>query len=167
MAASSAASNAAAAAGAAGAGARALPPREFLPGAPTFPVAYRIREESGTGVVGDVFPDSRPILGQRIPLSTLPSRSSIPKAAPKPDANAAAGAAAPGGLPKTASNAVVAPEDAPARVGTLPLTGAGAGAAAAGAAAAGGSSDPSKLVCTSDSLGADAVRLSLPFFLTP
>jgi hypothetical protein len=135
-----------------------LPPREFLPGAREFPVAYKIREESGQGTVGDIFPDSRPIAGQRVPLSTLPSRSIIPKAAHKPAPTGAAGAAAasaPGALPKTASNAVVAPEDAPAKVATIPLSGAGAGDA------------PEALVCTSDALASEPVRVlsSLSFSL--
>lgn len=128
-----------------------LPPREFLPGAPTFPVAYRVREETGTGVVGDVFPDSRPIAGQRRPLSTLPSRSIIPKAFPAPAAADAGAkpAPAPGALPATASNAVVPAELAPAKVGSIALT---------GAANSNSSSDPAALVCTSDAIGGDAVR---------
>lgn len=54
--------------------------RAFLPGAPEFPVARRKVETTGNDVVGDAFPDSKPILGQRYALSDLPAVSKIPKA---------------------------------------------------------------------------------------
>lgn len=53
--------------------------QNFLQGAERFPAAVRPSETTGTDVVGDVFPDSKPIFGQRMPLSTTPAKSSIPK----------------------------------------------------------------------------------------
>jgi len=52
---------------------------KFLEGAPRFPEARMPVETQDESVVGDVFPDSKPIYGQRFALSTSPSQSNIPK----------------------------------------------------------------------------------------
>jgi len=69
-------------------------PAVFLPGAPAFPpsrtavnsstqvaAAVAKDETSGLNIVGDIFPDSKPTLGQRFLLSPIPCQSSIPKSA--------------------------------------------------------------------------------------
>lgn len=50
----------------------------FLAGAPRFEPA-KPNESSGTDLVGDIFPDSKPLFGQRIGLSSTPAKSTIPK----------------------------------------------------------------------------------------
>ena len=52
---------------------------KFLEGAPRFPAAKMPVETDDGGVVGDIFPDSKPIFGQRFHLSTSPAQSNIPK----------------------------------------------------------------------------------------
>jgi len=53
--------------------------QKFLEGAPEFPAARKKVESTGIDNVGDVFPDSKPILGQRVALSNVPTASNIPK----------------------------------------------------------------------------------------
>ncbi len=61
----------------------------FLPNAPAFPAARVIHEESGAGIVGDVFPDSKRHPEQRMFLSNIPSQSNIPKSSKAPNPAAA------------------------------------------------------------------------------
>ena len=111
-----------------------------LAGAPAFPAA-RKREESSQAIVGDIFPDSKPSPGQRLPLSAIPAASSIPKSARAvwPPAGAAA-AAAPAAA---ATGAPLPPPSASSKeqlvCDSAALAGSSSSPASAGAGAAPGS----------------------------
>lgn len=65
--------------------------RNRLVGAPDFPAAKKPREESDAAVVGDQFPDSKPLPDQPFPLSAVASASTIPKSSRAPKLPTSAG----------------------------------------------------------------------------